>query len=52
VYYEIQAMNPHSRAALDRLRAALERVADAVERRDSKAFRGLMDEGRRRTPER
>ena len=52
VYYEIQAMNPHSKAAIDRLRDALERVADAVERRDSKAFRGLMDEGRRRTPER
>ena len=50
VYYEIQAMNPHSQAALGRLRAALERVADAVERRDSAAFRGLMDEGRRRTP--
>ena len=52
VYYEIQARNPHSRAAIARLRAALERFVEAVDSRDAKAFRALMEEGRRRTPER
>lgn len=50
VYYEIQAMNPHSAAALERLRAALDRIVGAVTARDSQAFRGLLAEGRRRTP--
>jgi chorismate mutase/prephenate dehydrogenase len=50
VYYEIQAMNPHSAAALDRLRAAVERMSGALASRDPAAFRGLLDEGRRRTP--
>ena len=51
VYYEIQAMNPHSAAALERLRAALDRIVAAVTARDAPAFRALLDEGRRRTPD-
>jgi len=51
VYYEIQASNPHSAAALERLRAALDRVVAAVAAHDSKAFRGLLEEGKRRTPD-
>ena len=50
VYYEIQAMNPHSAVALERLRAALDRIVAAVTARDSPGFRALLDEGRRRTP--
>jgi chorismate mutase / prephenate dehydrogenase len=50
VYYEIQAMNPHSVVALDRLRAALDRIVAAVAARDADGFRALLDEGRRRTP--
>lgn len=51
VYYEIQAMNPHSAAALERLRAALDRIIAAVTARDAARFAGLLQEGRRRTPE-
>lgn len=50
VYYEIQAMNPHSALALERLRAALDRIVTAVTARDSEAFRALLEEGQRRTP--
>ena len=50
VYWEIQAMNPHSRGALERLRAAVERMAGALERGDAGAFRALLDDGRARTP--
>ena len=50
VYYEIQAMNPHSALALERLRAALDRIVAAVTSRDSGGFRTLLDEGQRRTP--
>jgi chorismate mutase / prephenate dehydrogenase len=49
VYYEIQAMNPHSAAALERLRVALDRMVAAVTARDAAAFRALLDEGRKRT---
>jgi chorismate mutase/prephenate dehydrogenase len=49
VYYEIQAMNPYSTAALDRLRHAVERLTDAVAREDAIGFRELMAEGRART---
>lgn len=52
VYYEIQARNPHSAAALERLRAAMGRVVDAVAAHDSEAFRTLLAEGQRRTPPR
>jgi chorismate mutase / prephenate dehydrogenase len=50
VYFEIQAMNPHSAAALARLRAAVERMVGAVEAGDASAFRALLAEGRERTP--
>jgi len=46
VYYEIQAMNPHSALALERLRTALDRIVAAVTARDSREFRTLLDEGR------
>ena len=48
VYYEIQAMNPESPAALERLRGALERIVAAVTARDATAFRSLMREGAKR----
>jgi len=50
VYYEIQAMNPHSVAALERLRGALDRILASVTSRDADGFRRLLDEGRARTP--
>ncbi len=49
VYYEIQADNPHSAAALDRLRSALDRVREAIVSRSPEAFANLLAEGRRRT---
>ncbi len=49
VYFEIQASNPHSAAALDRLRAALDRVATAVMAGDPVAFGHLLAAGRERT---
>lgn len=51
VYYEIQALNPNSAAALDRLAAAIGRVSSAVSSRDAQAFRALMEDGRSRTGE-
>ena len=51
VYYEIQAKNAYSKAALLRLRAALERLVSAVGATDAAGFRDLLEEGRRRTPE-
>lgn len=50
VYYEIQAMNPHSAVAIERLRDALDRIVAVVTTRDAKGFRALLDEGRTRTP--
>jgi chorismate mutase/prephenate dehydrogenase len=49
VYFEIQARNPHSAAALERLRGALDRMVSAVTAGDADAFRGLLAEGRERT---
>lgn len=49
VYYEIQALNPDSAGALDRLARAIDRVRDAVESRDAGAFTELMREGERKT---
>jgi len=49
VYYEIQAMNPHSPGALERLRGALDRIVAAVTARDLPAFRALMREGSKKT---
>ena len=51
VYFEIQAMNPHSADAVARLLAGLERIVTAVGSRDSAGFGALLEEGRRRTPE-
>jgi chorismate mutase/prephenate dehydrogenase len=51
VYYEIQAGNPHSMEALDRLRLAIERIIATIRGGDSSGFGVLFDEGRRRTPE-
>lgn len=49
VYYEIQALNPNSSAALTRLAQAIERVRAAVESPDAGAFRDLMREGEGKT---
>jgi chorismate mutase/prephenate dehydrogenase len=49
VYYEIQAMNPESPAALGRLRQALDRIVVAVTARDAAAFRALMREAGKKT---
>ncbi len=49
VYYEIQALNPNSAGALDRLAGAIERVRDAVGAHDSGAFAALMREGEDKT---
>jgi chorismate mutase/prephenate dehydrogenase len=50
VYYEIQAGNPHSLEALDRLRLAMDRILVTITAGDSNGFRSLFDEGRKRTP--
>ena len=50
VYYEIQARNPHSAAAVERLSAAVRRLAAAAGSRDATEFRALFEEGQRRTP--
>jgi chorismate mutase / prephenate dehydrogenase len=49
VYYEIQAMNPHSSASLQRLRTAVDRIVDAVSAPNPKAFEQLLLSGQRRT---
>jgi chorismate mutase/prephenate dehydrogenase len=49
VYYEIQAGNPYSLEALERLRLALDRIVEAVQGRNAKGFRMLFDEGQVRT---
>lgn len=49
VYYEIQAKNPYSAAALERLRVALDRIIGTVEASDVEGFRSLFDEGQERT---
>jgi chorismate mutase/prephenate dehydrogenase len=46
VYFEIQAKNPSSSAAIERLAAAVDRVAAAVSSQDQHGFRTLMAEGR------
>jgi chorismate mutase/prephenate dehydrogenase len=51
VYYEIQAGNPHSMGALERLRLALDRIVATIRQHDPKGFRSHFEEGRRRTPE-
>jgi chorismate mutase / prephenate dehydrogenase len=49
VYYEIQALNPHSLTSLHRLWTAVERIVHAVSARDPKAFQELLLEGQRHT---
>lgn len=49
VYYEIQAENPFSLAAITRLRDAVDRVIGAVHVRDPKGFHELLRKGRERT---
>jgi chorismate mutase/prephenate dehydrogenase len=51
VYYEIQANNPHSAAAVARLGDALDRLVAAVSGGPDR-FRALFEEGRTRTPSR
>jgi len=50
VYYEIQARNPHSAAALERFRGALDRIVAAATTGDSRGFVALFEEAQRRTP--
>jgi chorismate mutase/prephenate dehydrogenase len=50
VYFEIQADNPYSAAAVERLRQALEAVIAAAQARDPERFRQLLIQGQRRTP--
>lgn len=49
LYYEIQADNPHSLSAVERLRAAVEQLLTVVRARSVEDFRALLAEGRRRT---
>jgi chorismate mutase/prephenate dehydrogenase len=49
VYYEIQAKNPHSAAAVLRLAEALDRLMGAAAG-GPEGFRALFEEARRRTP--
>lgn len=51
VYYEIQSRNPHSAAALARLRSAVERVMKAAAASSPEAFREMFEEGKRGTAE-
>ncbi len=50
VYYEIQAGNPYSAEALDRLRGALARIVATLDAGDMEGFRALFADGQRRTP--
>lgn len=52
VYYEIQAMNPHSASALERLRLALDRIVATVTARDAREFRAMFVEAEQRTQRR
>ena len=49
VYFEIQSRNPHSFAALERLRASVDRVMHAVAAGDAAGFAALMRDGASRT---
>ena len=48
VYYEIQARNPHSFGAIERLRSAVDRLMQAISVQDASVFAGLMREGQQR----
>ena len=49
VYYEIQADNPYSASAVEKIRGALERITKTVRGRSFADFRKLLEEGQRRT---
>jgi chorismate mutase / prephenate dehydrogenase len=49
VYYEILADNPHSIAAVEKLRAAVDRILEVIRTRERERFKGLLEEGRART---
>ena len=49
VYFEIQARNPYSREALERLRSSVSRLQDAIEHDSVGEFTALMEEGRAKT---
>jgi prephenate dehydrogenase len=49
VYYEIQSRNPHSAAALEKLRVALDRVVTAAQSTTAQEFRSLFGEAQART---
>jgi chorismate mutase/prephenate dehydrogenase len=49
VYYEIQAGNPHSMEALERLRTGLDRIVAAIKNHDLEEFQSMFDEGQSRT---
>lgn len=48
VYYEIQAGNPHSLDAIDRLAANLARLRASIAAKDADSFAALLAEGRQR----
>ena len=48
VYYEIQARNPHSFGAIERLRSAIDTLTQAISLEDSRVFAELMREGQTR----
>jgi chorismate mutase/prephenate dehydrogenase len=50
VYFEIQAGNPHSAAALQRLESALAALHEAVRGGDARGFAALLEKGRRKLP--
>lgn len=47
LYFEIQALNPHTSAVLHDLELSLAELRDAVFRGDAGAFRSLMESGKR-----
>jgi chorismate mutase/prephenate dehydrogenase len=49
VYYEIQSRNPHSAAALARLKSSIERVMEAASAASPAAFREMFEEAKRGT---
>jgi len=52
VYYEIQADNPCSASAIEKLRGALDRITAVVAARSPESFGKLLEEGQRRTGKR
>ena len=46
LYYEIQKLNRHSAELFEKLRAILDRIEQAVKAGDSRAFRGIIEQGR------